>query len=547
VPHGRFGRFGARHRSCEEIEEGPEGARHAGDVQETVVELYVRNDSESCRQAVATAEDFAKQRAGLRIVVRDVLADQEALRRYWQLVKQNHLEKPVMPGVSCGVRFDVGFSDAAAFRTELEELLSIRVYTREGCPHCRDAKRFLADLATRRPALRVTIYDVVRDSAARRQMEELAAKHSARVTGLPVIAAAGRLIVGYQTDAVTGKRIESLFAAPVSGPVDADRKHAAVLPRAGGPAAALAYLKAWVAVGSIRPASLVLQVGDPSGDLPPPPPTDLPPPPPPGPPVVPSAVPEADEPSAEQIELPYFGTLHLRDWGLPLFTLLVGLVDGFNPCAMWVLVFLLSVLVNVRSRARILAVAGTFVLISGLAYFAFMAAWLNIFVLLGIIRPLQIALGCVALGIGVLNVKDFFAFHRGPSLSIPESAKPGIYDRVRRIVSARSLPVAVSAAVVLAIMVNTVELLCTAGLPALYGEILTLQQLPWWKNYAYLGLYIAAYMFDDSLLLTGFVLTLSRRKLQEQHGRVLKLLSGVVILSLGTAMIFKPQWLHFSN
>jgi len=519
----------------------------SADSQTTIVEIYVRNDSESCRQAVAAARDVEKARDGLKLVIRDVMADQESLRSYWRLATRDRIAKPVMPGVSCGVQFRVGFSDAAAFRSELEEMLTIRVYTREGCLHCRDAKRFLAELATRRPALRVTIYDVVRDPEARRRMEEIAAIHSQAVTGLPVIAAAGRLIVGYQSDAITGKRIEALFAASTPGAADGIRKNAATAPRAGGQSAVFTDPKVEFAARSTWPAGLILQVGAPSDDdLPPPPPTDLAPALPTGP-GAPSAPFEPAEPSAELIELPYFGVVHLRDWGLPLFTLLVGLVDGFNPCAMWVLVFLLSVLVNVRSRARILAIAGTFVLVSGLAYFAFMAAWLNIFVLIGFTRPLQVVLGCVALGIGALNIKDFLAFHRGPSLSIPESAKPGIYGRVRSIVSARSLPAAVSAAVVLAILVNTVELLCTAGLPALYGEILTLQRLPWWENYAYLGLYIAAYMFDDTLLLTAFVVTLSRRKLQERHGRVLKLLSGVVILLLGAAMIFKPHWLHFSN
>ena len=132
----------------------------SSDSQTTVVELYVRNDSESCRQAVAVVRDLEKAREGLRLVIRDVLADQESLRSYWRLATRHRIDKPVMPGVSCRVQFRVGFSNAAVFRSELEEILTIRVYTREGCPHCRGSKRFLAELVLRRPALRVTIYDV---------------------------------------------------------------------------------------------------------------------------------------------------------------------------------------------------------------------------------------------------------------------------------------------------------------------------------------------------------------------------------------------------
>lgn len=525
-------------------------AVQANELDETVLEVFVRDDSESCRQAVDIARTFSGGRQGLNLVVRNVLTDEEALRRYWQLVRKARIAQPVMPGVSCGAQFHVGFTDAADFRTTLDEMLTIRAFTREDCPHCRDAKRYLAELAVRRPALRVEVFDVVRDAAARRRMEELAVRHNQRVTGLPVISAAGQLIVGYQTDAVTGKRIEALFAAPPATPAKQTGARAQ-LPNARQTSRfGMSVSAAAVAVLSTRLTTLLagLQIAAPTnGDLPPAPPDDVPPPPPESgaAPSVPDA--STEESPVDAIELPYFGVLRLDDWGLPLFTLLVGLVDGFNPCAMWVLVFLLSVLVNVRSRLRILMIAGTFVVVSGLAYFAFMAAWLNIFMFLGMIRPLQIVLGVVAVFIGGLNVKDFFAFHRGVSLSIPEAAKPGIYSRVRGIVAARSLPAAVAAAVVLAVLVNTVELLCTAGLPAMYGQILTLQQLPWWKNYLYLGLYIAAYMFDDALLLAGFVITLSHRKLQEGHGRVLKLISGAVMLCLGAAMLFKPSWLHFSK
>jgi hypothetical protein len=233
----------------------------------------------------------------------------------------------------------------------------------------------------------------------------------------------------------------------------------------------------------------------------------------------------------------------VRELGLPAFTFLIGLIDGFNPCAMWVLVFLLSVLVSLNSRKKLVLIAGTFVVVSGLAYFIFMAAWLNVFLLVGYVRWIQIVLGLLAVFMGAVHIKDFFAFKKGISFSIPEKAKPGIYARVRRIVTAENLWVALGAAVVLAVLVNTVELLCTAGLPALYTQILSARGYPWWENYLYLGLYIVAYMFDDTLLLIAVVVTLSKRRLQEQEGRWLKLVSGLVILAIGMVMLFRPSWL----
>jgi glutaredoxin len=242
------------------------------------------------------------------------------------------------------------------------------------------------------------------------------------------------------------------------------------------------------------------------------------------------------------VRVPFLGVLRVSDVGLPVFTVVLGLLDGFNPCAMWVLLFVLSLLVNLRDRTKMALIGGTFVLVSGIVYFAFMAAWLNLFFLVGVSRPTQILLGVVAGLIGALNVKDF-AGGAGPSLAIPAAARPGIYARVRAIVTAERMGAALGGVVVLAVLVNVVELLCTAGLPAVYTRILTLRALPAWQYYAYLGLYNAAYMLDDGLMLALAVVTLGRHKLQERGGRWLKLVSGAVMLALGLLLIWAPAWL----
>lgn len=253
--------------------------------------------------------------------------------------------------------------------------------------------------------------------------------------------------------------------------------------------------------------------------------------------------PGADRRPATEIDLPLWGPLDVEGVGLPLFTIAVGLVDGFNPCAMWVLLVLLSVLVNVHDRRKLILVAGTFVVVSGLAYFAFMAAWLNVFLLIGWSRPTQVVLGGVAVAVGAVHLKDWVAFGHGPSLSIPEAAKPGIYRRIRNLLRARSLAATLAGAVTLAVLVNIVELLCTAGLPALYTQILTLRPLPQAHYYGYLALYNLAYLLDDLAMVTIVVVTLDRMKLQERAGRWLKGLSGSVMLLLGLVLLLRPQWL----
>jgi hypothetical protein len=205
--------------------------------------------------------------------------------------------------------------------------------------------------------------------------------------------------------------------------------------------------------------------------------------------------------------------------------------------------FLLSLLVNLHDRKTMAIIAGTFVVVSGLIYFVFMAAWLNLFLMVGLSRPIQIGLAGLAGVIGAVNIKDFFAFRRDVTLSIPESAKPELYARVRRILQAENLTGALIGIAMLAGLVNLVEFLCTAGLPALYTQILTLRNLPSWEYYGYLGLYNLAYMLDDSIMVAVAVITFTRFKLQERAGRWLKLASGIVMVSLGGLLLLKPQWL----
>jgi hypothetical protein len=172
-----------------------------------------------------------------------------------------------------------------------------------------------------------------------------------------------------------------------------------------------------------------------------------------------------------------------------------------------------------------------------------MAAWLNVFLVIGISTALRWTLGGMALVIGGINVKDFFVWGRGFSLSVPASAKPGLYARMRAVLSADTLLPALMAVAVLAVMVNFIELLCTAGFPAIYTAVLAQHDLSMPAHYAYLGLYIVGYIADDSLMVMLAVIALSNRKLTERAGRWLKLLSGAVMLALGGVMILRPEWL----
>src|SRR5512139_1483353 len=362
----------------------------------------------------------------------------------------------------------------------------IEVFVREGCPHCARAKEFLAGLQRERPQLRIIFHDVGQEPAALARLQSLAERHG-EATRVPAFEVGGQLIIGYSEEAGTPELIRQRLDQ-LQRP----------LPPAG---AAASGCEAALSCGS-------------------------------------DTTQESTGP--ETFTINFFGrTLSLDELGLPLFTLAMGLLDGFNPCSMWVLLLMISLLAPLNSRSRMLAIAGTFVAVQGVAYFVFMAAWLNLFLLIGMSRPSEIIIAAIALLAGAVNLKDYWAYGWGISLSIPAAAKPGIYARMRRILMAENMVAALFGTVLLAILVQLVELMCTSGFPALFTRILTLRQLDSLSYYGYLALYDVAYMFDDVIVLAIGVTTLSQRRLQEREGRWLKLVSGLVMVGLGAYLLFR--------
>jgi hypothetical protein len=247
------------------------------------------------------------------------------------------------------------------------------------------------------------------------------------------------------------------------------------------------------------------------------------------------------QPPPASINLPLIGALDPASLSLPALTLVLAGLDAFNPCAFFVLLFLLSMMAHQKSRARMLVIGGVFVAISGLMYFAFMAAWLNVFQLFGHLAWVTLVAGALAVFVGAVNVKDYFWFEKGLTLSIPESKKPDIFRRTRNILGAEKMPAMIAATAFLAIAANFYELLCTAGFPMVYTRLLTLADLSPASRYGYLATYNLIYVLPLAAIVAVFAGSLGARKLSEREGRLLKLMSGVMMLELGALLLLAPE------
>jgi len=345
------------------------------------------------------------------------------------------------------------------------------------CPHCTAAHPYIDAIPQARPWVRLHSLELTRHPENVRRYESMAGALGAEAASVPAWLFCGEMHVGWDDDATTG--------ATIRRRLDDCR--------------ARAIAGAATAVNPSNPRA------------------------------------------AAAIKLPLIGALDPASLSLPALTLVLAGLDAFNPCAFFVLLFLLSMMVHQKSCTRMLVIGGVFVAISGLMYFAFMAAWLNVFQLFGHLAWVTLAAGALAVFVGAVSVKDYFWFEKGLTLSIPESKKPDIFRRTRGILGAENLPAMIAATAFLAIAANFYELLCTAGFPMVYTRLLTLADLSPAARYGYLAAYNVIYVLPLAAIVVVFARSLGARKLSEREGRLLKLMSGVMMLELGALLLLAPE------
>lgn len=229
------------------------------------------------------------------------------------------------------------------------------------------------------------------------------------------------------------------------------------------------------------------------------------------------------------------------------FTLLIGIVDGVNPCTMWVLSFLLGLLLYTGSRRRIIFVGLVYLATVYSVYFLFMVAWLETFKIIQYINTIRITIGVLAILAGLINIKDFFHYGKGISLVIPKRFKPFLIKQMRNLTKEESKWALISGSFFLAAAASLIELPCTAGFPIIYTQILISQAVSMTTYYLYIALYCVIYIIPDTMVLIIFLIFMSRkRKFTEKEGRWLKLFGGIIMFVLGIIMLLKPELLQFS-
>jgi len=240
-------------------------------------------------------------------------------------------------------------------------------------------------------------------------------------------------------------------------------------------------------------------------------------------------------------EYPIIGRVDVRTLSLPFLSFLLGLLDGFNPCAMWVLIYLLTMLAATKDRRRMILIAGSFILASAFWYFLILSGWLKLWDIIGLTDATRILIGIIAVAVGIINLKDYITLPKAVCKVTDAASQSNVMKRVEEIAKPSAVPATLLGIIILAFTVNTIEFACSAGFPTTFTRILALNNLPAIEYYFYILIYIFFYMLDDMIVFTMAVLTLSLTDFSLRYGKFSQLVSGIVLLLLGLLLIFVPS------
>ncbi len=359
-----------------------------------------------------------------------------------------------------------------------------------GCPHCSDEKPFLKKLEQKYSSLTVHSFEVTSSKENVDLLKKVGKELNANVSGVPFTVVGDHYFAGWYDKQTTGAAIEeAIQCALQNGCYDT--------------------------VGNIiSPTTSDSRYQD-LKKIP------------------------------EKINLPFLGETEIENLSLPALTILLGALDGFNPCAMWVLLFLISLLLKIEDKKRRWTLGFAFIVSSAFIYFLFMSAWLNLFLFLGFVLWVRIIIGLVALAAGGYNLKEYFTDKAGKCKVIDDEKKRKIFEKLKNITQEKRFWLALVGIILLAFAVNLVELICSAGLPAVYTQILALSSLEKWQYYAYLSLYIFIFMLDDLIVFFIAMKTLEITGATTKYTRASHLVGGIIMLIMGILLLFRPEWLMF--
>lgn len=388
-----------------------------------------------------------------------------------------------------------------------KEDVNIYLFHASWCPHCKDEIKFLNSLEDEYDNINIYKYETSNNDNYDLMMK---VKNRLGLTGagIPFTIIGEKVLSGYSTDETTGSTIRQLIA------YYSENSHRDI------------------ADEIITNGDLQSSIKDPR-DL-----TDI----------TNKTNEEKKEDKSNIVKgVPFFGDVDAKKISIPLLGVVLGVIDGFNPCAMWILLFLISMLIGMNNKKRMWAIGLTFLITSAVVYMLFMVAWLNVALALFKVRPVMIAIGLVALIGGFVNLRSYKNASKDDGCHVVKEEKRNkIFDRIRKFTKQKSFILALLGTMALAFSVNLVELACSAGIPVIYTQILAINELSWIEMAMYILIYIFFFLLDDLIVFAIAMKTLTVTGFTTKYSKYSHLIGGILMVIIGLLLLFRPDILMFN-
>ena len=378
-----------------------------------------------------------------------------------------------------------------------DDQITLYLFHGDGCPHCADELEYLDTIYERYPDLKIEKYEVWYDEENSKFLDKVSRELSIKRTGVPTTIIGETAIVGYGDG--TASRINRAIDYYMSNE----------------------YVDA---VEGIKNGTYEKRETEDVDDFS-----------------------KEEEKTDEEmsVKIPVFGKINLKNVSLATASVVIGLIDGFNPCAMWILLFLISVLIGMKDRKRMLLIGLTFLITSALVYMLIMLSWIQIAVKVTSIIWIRNIIAVVALIGAFINLRSFIHSNDSGCEVVDDKKRKSIFKKIRKFTHEKSIFLALIGAVLLAISVNVVELACSAGLPLVFTELLVLNHTSSIMRFLYTVLYIIFFLLDDLIVFFIAVFTMKITGISTKYNKYSHLLGGIIMLFVGILLLLKPEWLMF--
>lgn len=379
-----------------------------------------------------------------------------------------------------------------------KEKVKLYFFHGDGCPHCAEENILLNKLKKKYPDLTIIKYEVWNNKENQILMEKVKNKYNIDSNGVPLTIISSTGIVGYtDSNDIKLERIISFY-------LDNPTKNEDIVSK--------------IKNNTIKNKKIVNQFEK-----------------------------EDKKTNTEStLKLPFIGKVNMKNVSIPTAAAVIGLVDGFNPCAMWVLLFLISMLLGMKNRKRMWILGITFLLTSAIVYMAIMLSWINIVVNISTSIIFRNMIAIIAIIGSLINLRSFYKSKESGCEVVDSKKRKKIFTKIKKFTTEKSFILAILGIMGLAVSVNVIELACSAGLPLIFSQILALNKITGLESFFYTIIYIIFFLIDDIVIFVIAMVTTKVAAISTKYNKYSHLIGGILMLLIGLLLIIKPEWLMFN-